>query len=161
MHDIWSLSLSTLLLFIYCLIHFPLYVGVLCLSLFCYTLLCFHFCFAIILKWKRKLVALLLKSCRCIVTVNILWLFFTVLLVGLQYVIVVFFFIILTFCRHKLAWYLFVCLFVWYFTSQSTMFQLCQDGSSWVEPVLNKDICVLPKDTMQWRQWARTRVVMS
>ena len=25
------------------------------------------------------------------------------------------------------------------FTSQSTIFQLCWDGSSWVEPVLSKD----------------------
>ena len=29
----------------------------------------------------------------------------------------------------------------------STIFQLCQDGSSWVEPVLSKDKCVLLKDT--------------
>ena len=27
--------------------------------------------------------------------------------------------------------------------------QLCGDGSSWVEPVLSKDKCVLLKDTMQ------------
>ena len=26
-----------------------------------------------------------------------------------------------------------------FFTSQSTIFQLCWDGSSWVEPVLSKD----------------------
>ena len=32
----------------------------------------------------------------------------------------------------------FVCL-IWFFTSQSTIFQICQDGSSWVEPVLSKD----------------------
>ena len=31
--------------------------------------------------------------------------------------------------------------------SQSTILQLCRDGSSWVEPVQNKDICVLLKDT--------------
>ena len=31
-----------LLLFIYCLMYFPLFVGVLCLSLFCYALLCVH-----------------------------------------------------------------------------------------------------------------------
>ena len=47
---------------------------------------------------------------------------------------------------------LFVCL-IWFFTPQSTIFQLCQDGSSWVEPVLSKDQCVLPKDTTQWRRW--------
>ena len=51
---------------IYCLIFFPLFVGVMCLSLFCYTLLCVHSCFAIILKRKRKLVALILLSYRCI-----------------------------------------------------------------------------------------------
>ena len=40
----------------------PLFVGLLCLSLFCYALLCIHCSFAIILKRKRKLVALLLLS---------------------------------------------------------------------------------------------------
>ena len=65
-------------------------MGVLCLSLFCYALLCVHSSFAIILKRKRKLVALLLLSNRCIVNVNVLWLFLTVPLVGLQCVIVVF-----------------------------------------------------------------------
>ena len=39
---------------------------------------------------KRKLVALLLLSNRCIVTVNILWLFPAVPRVGLQCVVVVF-----------------------------------------------------------------------
>ena len=68
--------------------YFPLILGV--LSLLCYVLLCVHFSFAIILKRKRKLVALLLLSYRCIVTKNVLWLFLTVLWVGLQYVIVVF-----------------------------------------------------------------------
>ena len=59
-----------LLLLIYCLICFPLFVGFLYLSLLCYTLLCIHSGFAIILK--RKLVALLLLSCGCIVTINFL-----------------------------------------------------------------------------------------
>ena len=45
-----------LLLLIYCLMYFPLFVGVLCLSLFCYALLCVHFSFAIILKRNRQLV---------------------------------------------------------------------------------------------------------
>ena len=49
-----------------------LFVGVLCLSLFCYALLRVHSSFAIILKRKRKLVALLLLSYRCIVTINVL-----------------------------------------------------------------------------------------
>ena len=39
-------------------------------SLFCYALLCVHSSFAIILKRRRKLVALLLLSYRCIVTIN-------------------------------------------------------------------------------------------
>ena len=60
------------------------------MSLFCYALLCVHSSFAIILKRKRKLVALLLLSYRCIVTINVLWLFLTVPWVGLPYVIVVF-----------------------------------------------------------------------
>ena len=51
---------------------------------------CVHSSFAIILKKKRKLVALLLLSYRCIVTVNVLLLFLTVPWVGLQCVVVVF-----------------------------------------------------------------------
>ena len=39
----------------------------------CYALLCAHSSFAFILK--RKQVALLLLSYRCIVTINIMWLF--------------------------------------------------------------------------------------
>ena len=70
--------------------YFLLFVGILCLPLFCYALLCVHSSFAIILKRKRKLVALLLLSYRCIVTISDLWHFLTVPLVGLQYVIVVF-----------------------------------------------------------------------
>ena len=72
------------------LLSISLFVGVLCLSLFCYALLCVHSSFAIILKRKRKLVALLLLSYRCIVTINVLWLFLTVPWVGMQCVIVVF-----------------------------------------------------------------------
>ena len=79
-----------LLLLIYCLMYFPLIVGVLCLSLFCYALLCVHSSFAIILKRKRKLVALLLLSYRCIVTVNVLWFFLTVPRACLQCVNLVF-----------------------------------------------------------------------
>ena len=70
--------------------YFPLFVGVLSLSLFCHTLLCVHSSFAIILKRKRKLAALLLLSYRYIVTINVLWLFLTVPWLGLQCVIVVF-----------------------------------------------------------------------
>ena len=50
-------------------------MGNLCLSLFKYALLCVLSSFAIILKGKRELVALLLLSYRCLVAVNILWLF--------------------------------------------------------------------------------------
>ena len=71
--------------------YFPLFVGVLCLSLFCYVLLCVHSSFANISKRKRKLVALLLLSYRCVVTINVLWPFLlTVPLVGLKCVDVVF-----------------------------------------------------------------------
>ena len=69
---------------------FPFFVGVLCLSLFCYALLCAHSSFAIILKRKRKLVAMLLLSYRYIVTIIVLWFFLAVPWVGLQYVIVIF-----------------------------------------------------------------------
>ena len=55
-----------------------------------YALLYVHSSFVIILKRKRKLVALLLLSYRCLVTVNVLWLFLTMPWVGLQCVIVVF-----------------------------------------------------------------------
>ena len=79
-----------LLLSIYCLMYFQLFVGVLCLSLFCYALLCVHSSFAIILKRRRKLVVLLILSYRYIVTVNVLWLFLMLPWVGLQCVSVVF-----------------------------------------------------------------------
>ena len=63
---------------------------VLCLSLFCYALLCVHSSFAIILKGKRKPVALLVLSYRCIGTINVLLLFLMVPWVRLQCVIVEF-----------------------------------------------------------------------
>ena len=69
--------------------YFPLIVGVLCLFLFCCALLSVHSSFAIIVKRKRKLVVLLLLSYRCIVTINVLWLFLTVSWGGLQCVTVV------------------------------------------------------------------------
>ena len=65
-------------------------MGLLCLSLLCYALLCVLPSFANILKMKRELVALLLFFCRCIATVNVLFLFVTLPRVGLQCVIVVF-----------------------------------------------------------------------
>ena len=62
-----------LLLLINCLMYVPLFGVVLCLPLFWYALLCDHSSFAIILRRKRMLLALLLLSYGCIVTVNILW----------------------------------------------------------------------------------------
>ena len=67
--------------------YFPLFVGFLCHTS------CLSVCpssFAIILKRKRKLTALLLLFYRCIVTLNVLGLFLVVPWVGLQYMIVVF-----------------------------------------------------------------------
>ena len=58
--------------------------------LVCYAILCVHSSFAIILKGKIKLVTLLVLSYRCIVTINVLWLFLTVQSAGLQCMIVVF-----------------------------------------------------------------------
>ena len=46
-------------------------MGVLCLSLFCYALLCVHSSFASILKRKRKLVALLLLQMYCLYTYSV------------------------------------------------------------------------------------------
>ena len=88
----WAAVCSTavvLLLLIYCLMYFPSFAVVLCLSLFWYALLCVLSSFAIIFKRKKEPVALLLLSYKCLATVNVLWLFLTVPLVGLQYVIVV------------------------------------------------------------------------
>ena len=65
-------------------------MGVLCWSLFWYALLYVLSSFAIILSRKSELVGLLLLSFGCLVTVNVLWLFLTVLWFGLQCVIVVF-----------------------------------------------------------------------
>ena len=60
-----------------------------CLCFF-YALPCVHSSFAIILKRKKKLVALELLSYRCNVTINVLWRFLTVPWAGLQCMIVVF-----------------------------------------------------------------------
>ena len=63
---------------------------VLCWSLFWYALFYNLSSFAILLTWNRELVALLLISFVCLVTVNVLWLFFTLPWVGLQCATVVF-----------------------------------------------------------------------
>ena len=57
-------------------------------SLFCYALLCVHSSFAIISMGQRELFALLCLSSWCLVIV--VWLFFTMPRVCLQFVIVVF-----------------------------------------------------------------------
>ena len=67
-----------------------LFVGVLCSTLVCYSLLCVHSSFEIVLKRNEKLVALLLLSYRCSVTINVLWYFLTVPWVCLQLVVEVF-----------------------------------------------------------------------
>ena len=48
--------------------------------------------------------------------------------------------------KFKLTFHVFVCLFDSILCVSSTIFQLNRDGSSWVEPVLSKDECVLLKD---------------
>ena len=53
-------------------------------------------------------------------------------------------------CYSDKNFVLIVCL-VWFFMSQSKKIQLCWDGSSWVEPVLSKEKCVLLKDMTQLR----------
>ena len=67
--------------------YFSFFVVVLCLCMFCYALHCVHSSFEIILRGKRKLLVL---SYRCIVTINVRWPLFTVPLVGLLCVIVLF-----------------------------------------------------------------------
>ena len=70
--------------------YLPLFVGVLCWSLFWYALLYVLSSFAILSTKKRELVALLLLSFGCLVTLNVLCLFLTVSWVGLWFDIVVF-----------------------------------------------------------------------
>ena len=60
------------------------------LVFFCCSLLCVLSSFAVNLKRKRELFALLLLSYGCLVTENNLWLFLMVLWLGLRCVIVVF-----------------------------------------------------------------------
>ena len=70
--------------------YLPLFVGVLCWSLFWYALLYVLSSLAIILTRKRELVALLLLSFGRLIIVNVLWLFLMVPWVGLLCVIVAF-----------------------------------------------------------------------
>ena len=50
-------------------------MGILCLSVFCYALLCVLSGFPIIMRGSGGLVALLLLSYGCLVAVGVLWLF--------------------------------------------------------------------------------------
>ena len=61
-------------------------------SMFCYVVLCVFSSLAIILMGKRERASCFarLLSYRCIVTINVMWLFLTVPWVGLQSVIVAF-----------------------------------------------------------------------
>ena len=59
-------------MYLYIKLKLIIFTGVLCLSLFRYALLCVLSSFAIILKRKRDLVALLLLSYGSLVTVNVL-----------------------------------------------------------------------------------------
>ena len=85
-----------LLLLIYCSMYFPFLREFSVCLCFCYALICFHssfavLCihssFAIILKRKRKLVAFIVLSYLCSVTINRLWPFLTVPWVGLRCVV--------------------------------------------------------------------------
>ena len=69
--------------------YFSLWGFCVCLC-FCYALLCALPSFAIILKRKRELVALLLLSYGYLVTVNVQWLFFMIKWVGLEFITVAF-----------------------------------------------------------------------
>ena len=71
-------------------------------SLFWYALLKVLSSFAIILTRKRKLIASHLLSFGGLITVNILWPFFTVPCVGLQCAIVVFLIILIYFFTYYL-----------------------------------------------------------
>ena len=73
-----------------CLLLLSLFVGVLCLPLFCYAVFSVFPNFAIILMGKRELVALTCSVFLMCVPVSVLWFFLTVPWVGLQCVIGVF-----------------------------------------------------------------------
>ena len=68
-----------LLLLIYCLMNFPLFVGVLCLSFSCYELHCVHSSFAIILEGEEKAGCFAIIVLQMFVTINVLYLFLAVL----------------------------------------------------------------------------------
>ena len=91
--------------------YLPLFVEVMCWSLFWCALLYVLSSFAIVLTRKRGLVALLLLSFGSLVTVNVMWLFLTVpWLVSVQFEIVVFLdHTYLLFDRFHIAWYLIDC----------------------------------------------------
>ena len=67
--------------------YLSLFVWVLCWSFFWFAFHCVFSSFEIILTRKRELLALLLLSFGCLVTVNVRWLFLMVPSVGLECVI--------------------------------------------------------------------------
>ena len=52
---------------------------------------------------------------------------------------------------------------IWFFTSQSTIFQVCQDGSSWAEPVPSKDYvpCSRTQRSDAGEAWTRNPSIWS
>ena len=72
------------LLLIHCLMYLGIYVGVLCWSLFYYASICDLSISVNTLTRKRMIVALLLLSSWCLVTVSVLFLFLTMPWVDLQ-----------------------------------------------------------------------------
>ena len=85
-----SNAMILLLLLIHCLLLLPLFVGTLCLSLFCYVVLRDIPIFAIILLKKIELIDLFKLSFWCLMTISVLWLSVMVPRAGLQCVIAFF-----------------------------------------------------------------------
>ena len=77
-------------LLIYFLMYFPLFEGVLCLSLFCCALLFVHFSMHHLDEKEKSVSLMLFSSYRSITTTHVIWLFLTVPWVGLQCATVVF-----------------------------------------------------------------------
>ena len=62
-------------------------------------------------------------------------------------------------CQTVFCSFLFV--LIWFFTSQSTSFQLCRDRSSWVEPVLSRGHNTVPPVRLQPRSLESSPLPMS
>ena len=118
---------------IYCFTTLPLFVEGFVLSLVWYALLYVLSSFAIMLTRKRELVALLLLSFGCLVSVNVLQLFLTEPWVGLQFMFW-YFLIILTYLHvankmeDSLIWvtYLYTCTYGYFNMVQSNKTEMIQ-----------------------------------